>query len=161
MPLSDRSKASGASSNMPTIMIIEDEPMVGFFLIDVLEARGWLTLGPFMDNQSAIACLEQHRPEVALVCLNLTDEDSEKTIARLNQLKIPFIIVSGYDYDEAIAASNQCAAWLTKPVQGSHLVETVTLLLAGECARETSENFGDQKTRLGSVDPEANEEPGR
>lgn len=109
------------------VMIVEDEILVAMDLAMSIEEAGFDVSGPHKSSAKALAALEAHPPDLAVLDLNLgRDETSEKVAERLQELGRPFVFLTGYS-----AASHpitrrfpnvQC---LSKPVR----MEAVTAFL--------------------------------
>jgi DNA-binding response OmpR family regulator len=78
-----------------TVLVLEDEPIIGFALEDMLEERGAKSL--FCGSiESARRTLEASRPDVAILDINIHGEHSYCVAQVLAEKGIPFIFASGY-----------------------------------------------------------------
>ena len=63
------SSAPGLSPG--TVLIVEDEPLVGLFLVDVLEDLDQMVVGPAASPQAALAAAAETPPQIAIIDVNL------------------------------------------------------------------------------------------
>lgn len=78
-----------------TVLILEDEPIIGLALEDMLSRQGASVL---FASQVAEACefIEQERLDSAVLDVNVHGVLSYPVAAMLNERKIPFIFATGY-----------------------------------------------------------------
>jgi DNA-binding response OmpR family regulator len=83
-----------ASHKPPVALLIEDEPLIAF---DMAEALRDVGLDPVMQFNCAMAdaWLRDHRPDVAIVDVNLNDGICVNTAQTLVERHVPFIVHSG------------------------------------------------------------------
>ena len=67
------------------ILVVEDEPLVAFAMEWTLKIAGHRILGPADTVDLAIQLCSQHRPDIALVDLNLRDGGDGVEVARFLQ----------------------------------------------------------------------------
>ena len=78
-----------------TILIVEDEPIIGLALEDVLIGCGASTV--YADNlEDAFAALERAQLSAAVLDVNVHGKDSFDLAAALLDRRIPFIFATGY-----------------------------------------------------------------
>lgn len=78
-----------------TILVVEDDTMVGFLVEDLLTDLGchvWMAPGV----AEALRLLDERRPDGAVLDINLGDETAFPIAARLEENAIPFIFATGY-----------------------------------------------------------------
>ena len=122
---------------MTTILIAEDNTMVGLLMQADLEDAGYAVQGPFARSGPALAAAAAARPDLALVDIDLADGDSGIDLAeRFGGMSVPCLFVTGQSFDAA-AAPEHALGVLGKPFPSAVLLETVALALrvaAGEPA---------------------------
>ncbi len=90
------------------ILIVEDETMVAMLVEDMLGDLGHKTVGPAANVTSALNLVERGGIDLALLDINLGGERAYPIADRLDELDIPYALVSGYDprgiegYDHAV-----------------------------------------------------------
>src|SRR4051794_37368415 len=88
-----------------TVLVVEDNSIIGLDLQLTLEAFGYRVLGPASSNEEVLAMLAQERPDVAVVDLHLTDGLATPVTEALSALAIPFMLLTGSDDDIALPGS--------------------------------------------------------
>jgi CheY-like chemotaxis protein len=80
----------------------------------------------------ALRKLRQVRPNVVVCDVQLGDRDAMWLLgeARKRQATMPFIAISGLDYDEPTMGAAGFAAYLPKPVNQERLVRAIQVALA-------------------------------
>lgn len=104
----------------PLCMIIEDQGLIAMALEATVEEAGFRAAGPFISNAAAVAWLETHTPDLALVDLLLIDGPSAPVIRSLRKWGVPFAIYSGLK-PGARPPGLEAVPWLEKPVSRAEL----------------------------------------
>jgi DNA-binding NtrC family response regulator len=86
-----------------SVLIVEDEFLIGMDLKLLLEDGGWLVLGPATTVQGALRLLEQELPCVALLDVNLRDELVTLVAETLKARHVPFALASAHARPEQFA----------------------------------------------------------
>ena len=111
-----------------SILIVEDEPLIGLDMMSCLEAEGAsVTITTTLKH--AVLLVEHDKLSAAILDYTLTDGDSSSLCARLKERGIPFIIYSGHQDLEISGGLH-----LRKPVTAEVLIAAVENLLLGEPA---------------------------
>ena len=111
-----------------TVLVVEDNSIVGLDLQLTLEGFGYRVLGPASSNEEVLAMLAQERrPDVAVVDLHLTDGLATPVTEALSALGIPFMLLTGSDDDDAALPGS--APQLGKPYALDALERAVRQLL--------------------------------
>ncbi|HET6805542.1 MAG TPA: response regulator [Frateuria sp.] len=80
------------------ILVVEDEFLLAYALVDMLEDRGAEVLGPTMSVDQALGLIEgTTRLDGALLDINLHGEISFAVADALAERGIPFTFATGYD----------------------------------------------------------------
>ena len=80
-----------------TVMIVEDEMLIGLAMEQTLLAKGYEVAGPFVSQEEAVEYLEENRPDAALLDVNLGHDQNSFAIAEIvMESNIPFAFLSGY-----------------------------------------------------------------
>ena len=107
-----------------TVLLVEDEPLVGMMMLDVLSDFDFNVLGPFASVDKALAAAEQASVHIALLDINLKGEMVYPVAARLRERGVPFIFMTGYAPDGVWKEFND-APILKKPINQSQLYQTI------------------------------------
>jgi two-component system cell cycle sensor histidine kinase/response regulator CckA len=128
-----------ALSGSETILIVEDEADVSFFLETMLQSHGYHVLCAANFNQ-ALDLFKKHRGEIQLVFsdIGLPKVDGITLCEKLRALKpgLPLIFASGYptkEFKERINALGP-EAFLSKPYHTQDILQTVRKALDGSKA---------------------------
>ena len=81
------------------VFVVEDEGMIALLLDDILNALGHEVAGNAETVNDALAFLEAHQADIAIVDLKLGDEESYPVMMKLKEAGIPFAVASGYGAD--------------------------------------------------------------
>ena len=73
----------------PRILIVEDEPLTGLTLAEMLNEEGHRTIGPISSRKEALAMLDRTRPDCVVLDLSLTDGSSAGLGRELRARGIP------------------------------------------------------------------------
>src|SRR3954453_8954378 len=109
-----------------TVLVVEDNSVVGLDLQLTLEAFGCRVLGPASSNEHALEVLAHQRPDAAVVDLHLTDGSATPVTEALAARGVPFMLLTGSDDGTALPGS---VPHLGKPYALAALERTVRQLL--------------------------------
>ncbi|WP_298091747.1 hypothetical protein, partial [uncultured Sphingomonas sp.] len=119
--------AGGPDLGGKTVLVIEDEYYLATDVARALQGAGAEVLGPYSSEADALAGLEGHRPDVAVVDINLGAGPSFKLAEALKDGGISFVFVTGYD-EEVIPPEFEQVARLQKPIQLRQIISEVAKL---------------------------------
>jgi DNA-binding NarL/FixJ family response regulator len=83
-----------------SVLIVEDEFLIAYELRLLLESHGWSVIGPAPNVRTALALLQETRPSVALLDVNLGTELVTPVALALKDMGIPFALASAYSRPE-------------------------------------------------------------
>jgi CheY-like chemotaxis protein len=78
------------------VLLVEDEPLVGMMIEDMLEQLGHQVVAVAPRLQQALALAAELQFDLAMLDINLAGEESFPVADLLRQRDIPFFFVSGY-----------------------------------------------------------------
>ena len=113
-----------------TILIVEDNALNLKFFRDLLEAHGYMTLQT-TDGYEALALVREHMPDLVVMDIQLPEISGLEVTKRIREddsLKsIPVIAVTAHANigDSQMIDDGGFDAFLTKPIPGSVLLETI------------------------------------
>jgi DNA-binding NtrC family response regulator len=110
-----------------TILIVEDDFLVGHDLRAFLEDAGATIRGPIADLTEACTAARQEKLAGALLDVRLWEATAAPVAVEITSREIPFIVVSGYAQQEVPPAMRH-AAYLEKPVVRLDLVQLASAL---------------------------------
>jgi two-component system, response regulator PdtaR len=85
-----------------SVLVVEDEFLIAMDLEMMLEDNGHTVLGPVDSVEGALRLLENARPDVAVLDVNLRGRPVMPVADRLRGLRVPFVLASAYrslDFD--------------------------------------------------------------
>jgi DNA-binding NarL/FixJ family response regulator len=108
------------------VLVVEDEPLVAVGVVGQLSEAGASVIGPCSTTGRALAALDEHEVDVAIVDYVLTDDKSDGVQAELERKGIPFIVVTGYP--RVLVRRDMRQRVLSKPVPPDVLAATLRSL---------------------------------
>jgi CRP-like cAMP-binding protein len=99
----------------PSVLLTEDDALIGFDLCDALEGAGYRVLGPAVTAAEALSLLDRETPVLAVIDIMLEDGPCVELARDLRQRGVPFLVHSGCQKDEPLAGEFQGVTWLSKP----------------------------------------------
>jgi CheY-like chemotaxis protein len=110
-----------------TILVVEDEPLIGLDIVSTLEKAGARVFGPVGTEKEAMELIERGRFDAALLDANLHGRGVDVIATMLSRRDIPFLFVTGYGKEGLPEAFKQAVA-LAKPFSEHQLIEAVVKL---------------------------------
>lgn len=135
---------------MPTILIVDDEPITRMDIRDMVEDLGFTVLGEAADGFDAIELCRTHHPDVVLMDVKMPIFDgltaSETILAE--DLSPCVVLLTAFSDREVIRRAQEAGVtgYLVKPVQPHALLPTI------EVAREQAKRL--RETRLRAEEAE-------
>lgn len=116
------------------ILIVEDEFLLATLLTDELTDAGHTVLGPAGTVTEGLRIIEEHRPDLALVNINLRDGSKGTDLANalMKRWQVPCLFVSG-ERVEARQHREVALGYISKPYN------VKTVLASVEVARDIME----------------------
>ena len=105
------------------ILLVEDEPIISALLEEALVGAGAEVVGQAAGLREAEEMLLRLKPDGVLLDLSLDGVDALPLVGRLHELRIPFVVTTGYD-PEAMPAG-LAEEVLMKPYDLPALVDAV------------------------------------
>ena len=113
-----------------TILVLEDEALVGLDMAEQLNGAGYCVAGPFARVDDALSSISVSPPDAAVLDINLGPGiTSEPVAAALEQRSIPYVFLSGYSENAPQFGNLSRAMFLTKPCSPDKLIGKVQSLL--------------------------------
>jgi len=125
----------------PTVLIIEDEPPMQYFLRSLIEGHGMKT-ALARTAEEGVAQAAMRTPDVVLLDLGLPDADGLGVVERLRAWSnTPIIVISarGRDRDKVEALDAGADDYLTKPFSAEELLARVRVALRHRSLRGPDE----------------------
>lgn len=117
-------------SDMPTVLVVDDNHKIVEVLAEYLKADGFDTLVAY-DGISALKLAEKHLPALALVDIMLPGVDGLEITRRLQRQDIPVILVTARadEIDRLIGLEVGADDYITKPFSPREVVARVKTVL--------------------------------
>ena len=114
----------------PTILVAEDEAIVGWDLRDTVEEAGYAVDGPFVDVSSAMLSYQKRKPDLAILDIQLGDGNAFPLAEKLMAENIPVIFHSGNYRPEEVHERFPGSTSLAKPCPPAEIIQSVHDALA-------------------------------
>ena len=116
----------------PRVLLVEDEPLLGMMVRDMLEEAGWAVVGPVSDLGQAVQIAREEAFEAAVLDVNLNGSFAYPLAEELHARGVPFVFVTGYAGEELDGRFLGTPA-LQKPIEAEALQTALsTVLRRGE-----------------------------
>jgi two-component system, response regulator PdtaR len=128
-------------SALPSILTVEDDPIVRADLTLILEDHGFDVCATARDGVEAVSLAREHAPDLVLIDLNLPELDGvEATRQIVGERAVPVVALTGYRGGDAIERALDAGAvdHVMKPFAEAHLIEVLRGALAGAAATADS-----------------------
>jgi CheY-like chemotaxis protein len=110
------------SDGMPgDVLIVEDDPIIALDFEDTILGFGVKSVRTAGNVAKALEMIAERAPDFALLDVGLVREKSFAVAERLDELKIPFIFVTGYGADVRLPAALRNTPRLPKPYSSDAL----------------------------------------
>jgi DNA-binding LytR/AlgR family response regulator len=110
------------------VLIVEDDALAALDVAESVEAFGGEVLGPVAAAAEGVALLRRIRPHMALLDVQLRDGFVTPLATALEQLEVPYALVSGYRGQELEKSVLRRVPQLAKPYSRSDLARMAALL---------------------------------
>lgn len=110
------------------ILLVEDEMMIAIMIEDMIEELGLTLAASTSSPQQAFKAIDSEHIDLAILDVNLGDEDSSEIAAELASRNIPFLFSTGYGSSRLGEFADRPV--LTKPFSLEELDEGVRTALA-------------------------------
>ena len=122
----DRQEHSGTDI-APTVLIVEDEPIVAQHQQAILAEAGYQVLGIAADAEAALAIAQETAPDIAVIDVGLRDHIDGITVGReLKRLYSTALVFVTGQLDRAVRERNELdAVFLGKPFQESEILAAI------------------------------------
>ncbi|MFP4396318.1 MAG: ATP-binding protein, partial [Anaerolineales bacterium] len=120
-----------------TVLVVEDNAALRAAMIDILEILNYRGL-PAADGRAALAVLEQHADEIAVVLSDLVmpEMGGQALFHAMRQrgLTLPVVMLSGHPMEHELEAlqAQGLAGWMLKPLDGEQLAQVLAQVLDKE-----------------------------
>jgi CheY-like chemotaxis protein len=117
------------------VLVVEDIAVLAWRMRDVLEQAGAEVVGPAPDVPRALALLDAHEVDAAVLDLNLDGKPADPVADVLAARDVPFLFVTGYGSGSA-EGRHAGRPTLGKPVKPPALVQALAAFGVRPASRE-------------------------
>ena len=104
------------------IFIVEDEILIAFEMVDILEDLGFDIVGPSVHVDEAEALARDEEIDAAVLDVNMGEGKNSEPVAQILRSRgVPFIFVTAYN-DDQITFRTSDDRVLRKPVTGKEMI---------------------------------------
>jgi CheY-like chemotaxis protein len=122
---------------MPSILVLDDEPLISMLLEDWLAELGCETIGPVQSVQSALDAIARTAPDAAILDVSLRSENSYSVADVLRGRGVRFAFATGHGAN-ALAPRFKDAPVLAKPYDLPAVKDIIAKLLDQAAPAEPS-----------------------
>lgn len=112
------------------VLVAEDEMIIGHDLCDTMAEAGYMVEGPFDNLSSAMLAYQRHKPDLAILDVQLGDGIVYPLAEQMMAEDVPVIFHSGQLTPQEVATRFPKAQALAKPCPPSEVIATVEHALA-------------------------------
>jgi DNA-binding NtrC family response regulator len=117
-----------------SILIVEDEFIIGLMLTQEVENAGGTSIGPVTSIADALREIVSRSVDLVILDAKLVDGSAADLAACLDERRIPYVVVSGYDRED-LPTELKRAPFIAKPIMVPVLMEAIEGLSAGYAPR--------------------------
>ncbi len=107
----------------PRILVVDDEPVLAYSLVSMLEQAGFAVVGPAATVDQALGLIAAEGCDAAILDFLLRDDNSAPVAEMLRRLGKPFLVLSGVV--DQLPAGYSCCKVLSKPIRADVLLTAV------------------------------------
>jgi DNA-binding response OmpR family regulator len=105
-----------------TVLLVEDETLVGLTLAIDLEEVGYEVIGPFVSCAEASTWLAEATPDLAVLDIALKDGDCRPLARELRRRGVPFVLYTVLRRARNMHPEFEGAPWIEKPTTGETVI---------------------------------------
>jgi DNA-binding NtrC family response regulator len=110
-----------------SILVVEDEVIIGMMLCQELRRAGAIPIGPLASVTDAVKAIDSRIFDLVILDAKLAGGSGAELVAGLGERRIPFVVVSGYEKAN-LPVGLKGAPFVAKPVSMSILIEAIATL---------------------------------
>lgn len=135
------------------VMIIEDHPIFSKGLAQLINVQKiYVVVGEAKNGAEAMSILEKEKPELAIVDLNLGDEDGLDVIKQMHTVNSKLVILVLSMHDERYYAERALKAgasgYIMKEEAGNQVIDAIKTVLSGKIWLSTKERAREEENNI-------------
>ena len=107
-----------------SVLIVEDEFLIGLMLIKEIAGAGGTSIGPVTSVAEALKEIESRIIDLVILDAKLVDGSGAELAVCLEERRIPYVVVSGYDKAD-LPRRLRSAPFVAKPISVPQLMEAI------------------------------------
>ena len=107
-----------------SVLIVEDEIIIGLMLAAEIGNAGGTPVGPVTSVTGALKTIASRPVDAVILDAKLIDGSGADLATCLDQRRIPYVVVSGYESD-ALPKSLRHAPFIAKPISAPLLIDAI------------------------------------
>ena len=115
------------------ILVVEDESLIALDIKFILEKEGYDVITNIKTVETAIACIEEHNPDMVLIDINLNQNKDGVDLGTYLLAKdtIPYIYITSYSNKVVLDRVNDTRphGYIVKPFRAENLITTISVVL--------------------------------
>ena len=112
-----------------SVLVVEDEFIIGMMLCQELERAGAVAIGPLASVADAVKKIEAKTVDLVILDAKLAGGSGGDLVACLKDRGIPYVVVSGYE-KAGLPRELKGAPFVAKPVSMPLLLEAINVVTA-------------------------------
>jgi CheY-like chemotaxis protein len=117
-----------------SILVVEDEFIIGMMLCQELARAGAVPFGPINSVADAVKKIEAQAVDLVILDAKLAGGSGADLVACLRERRIPYVVVSGYE-KTSLPVGLRGVPFVSKPVSLPVLMEAIEAATAAPTAR--------------------------
>ena len=113
------------------VLLVEDSLIIALDAEDVAQRLGAETISTAATVDAALDIIDEHRPSVAMLDINLGDRNSFAIADRLEALGVPFLFATGYGEQAQIPIEHRNRIIVQKPYTLENVARAMSELVGG------------------------------
>lgn len=112
------------------VVVAEDEALIRMDLKEMLEEEGYDVVGEAGDGEAAVALVEEHRPDLAILDVKMPVLDGISAAERIAAARLaPVLILTAFSQRDLVERAREAGAmaYLVKPFGKSDLVPAIEM----------------------------------
>ncbi|RHW17371.1 GAF domain-containing protein [Sphingomonas gilva] len=124
------------------VLLIEDSLIIALDAEDILNRLGAETVSTAATVEAALDTIEAHRPNIAMLDINLGDRNSFPVADRLTELGVPFLFATGYGEQAQLPMEYRGHTVVQKPYTLENVARAIDELIGSAPPAPTAEDAG-------------------
>ena len=132
--MAESTQAGSATETAPRrVVIAEDEALIRLDLAEMLAEEGYEVVGQAGDGETAVALVEEHRPDLAVFDVKMPKLDGISAAEQVaHQRLAPVVILTAFSQRELVERARDAGAmaYLVKPFNKTDLMPAIEIALS-------------------------------